>query len=180
MKRISNSPILRIFVASLCATLLVGATSHEENARVGNFEERLLAVHNSERAKLGLLPLDWNADLAKGAEKWAAYLASTSRFEHSPTAPGIDPEGENIWGGTASAFTIENMVELWIAEKKYFQTGAFPNNSITGDPSDVSHYTQIIWHDTREVGCGLSRSNGEEVLVCRYTRPGNILGEKPY
>lgn len=180
MKRISNTPTFRVITASLCAFLLIGATSREENARVGNFEERLLAAHNSERAKLGLPPLYWSADLAKGAEEWAFHLALTGRFEHSPTAPGTDLAGENIWGGTANSFTIENMVELWVAEKKYFQRGTFPNNSTTGNPGDVSHYTQVIWHGTREVGCGLSQSSGEEVLVCRYTRPGNIYGEEPY
>ncbi|MGB7419889.1 MAG: CAP domain-containing protein [Erythrobacter sp.] len=160
------------------ALLLGGARDEGGSARVTNFEERLLATHNEERAKLGLAPLRWNADLAKGARRWATSLSTSGRFEHSPNGDVL--LGENIWGGTPRAFAPEDMVELWIAEKRDFMPGIFPANSRTGRAADVSHYTQVVWKDTHEVGCGLSHAGKEEILVCRYSQPGNIVGRRAF
>jgi hypothetical protein len=146
--------------------------------RVTNLESRMLASHNLERAKMGAEPLTWNAQLAKGAQQWADHLSRHGKFEHSPNIPGQPLEGENIWGGTPGAYSAEAMVNLWVAEKKYYKSGTFPHNSTTGNVADVSHYTQMIWHNTGQVGCGLSGIGAEEILVCRYARPGNVIGVK--
>lgn len=71
------------------------------------------------------------------------------------------------------------MVELWIAEKAFYVPGVFPANSRSGRVQDVGHYTQLIWKDTTHVGCGIGRGRQEEILVCRYHRPGNIIGRRP-
>src|SRR5712691_6171246 len=42
------------------------------------------------------------------------------------------------------------------------------------------YYTQIVWRDTREVGCGVARGPGREVWVCDYSPPGNWVGRRPY
>lgn len=144
------------------------------------FAQRLLAEHNAERLRLGLPPLKWNAALAAGAKEWSDHLAATGKFEHSPDAPGTPPLGENIWGGTPHRFAPERMVQRWIAEKEHFKPGVFPANSRTGSVQDVSHYTQIVWRDTTEVGCSLSRGAREEILVCRYSAPGNVIGSRPF
>ena len=180
MERTQEPRLLKLAMAGLCVLLFPGATNLTDTPRVGQLEERLLAAHNLERAKLGLAPLSWSEDLAQGAQDWARHLSITGQFKHSPNRPGAALQGENIWGGTAKAFTPEDMVAYWIAEKRHFKAGTFPNNSLTGNPQDVSHYTQVVWQETREVGCGLAYADGEEVLVCRYTQPGNIVGEKPF
>jgi len=144
-----------------------------------NFDERILAAHNRERATLGLPPLRWNAALSEGARQWSDHLARTGGFYHSPNEPG-SRVGENIWGGTPGAYGPEAMVGLWIAEKRNYQPGTFPANSRTGWVGDVSHYTQVMWHSTDQVGCALSRGAGEEVLVCRYSGAGNIMGQKAF
>lgn len=159
----------------LAASLLTGA-----QPRLGGLNDRLLESHNRERALAGVPLLRWNNDLARGAQAWADHLASTGRFEHSPNIPGRPPEGENIWGGTPGAFRPEAMVDLWIAEKEYFVPGVFPANSRTGRPQDVSHYTQLIWGRSGEVGCGIAEGDREEILVCRYSEPGNVRGRDPF
>jgi hypothetical protein len=143
-----------------------------------DFEERLLASHNLERAALGLPPLRWNDHLAIGAKEWADHLVSTQRFEHSPDVSG-ERVGENIWGGTRGRFSPERMIGRWIDEKRSFKRGVFPANSITGNSRDVSHYTQVIWRTTQDVGCALSRGPREDILVCRYQVPGNVYGQLP-
>jgi len=61
----------------------------------------------------------------------------------------------------------------------YFKNGTFPNVSTTGNWSDVGHYTQVIWKNTTEVGCGVARSNQGEIWVCNYNPPGNYQGQNP-
>ena len=147
--------------------------------RNADFENRVLASHNRERLTLGLPQLQWDEALAKRAKAWADHLAATGKFEHSPNIPGQPLEGENIWGGTSGVYFPEDMVGLWIAEKAYFIEGVFPANSTTGRVQDVSHYTQLVWRRTGAVGCGISQKGEEEIMVCRYSEPGNRRGIDP-
>ena len=162
-----------IVIAATAGFMLSGA-----QGRTTNLNDRILAAHNRERSGLGVASLEWDVDLATGAQEWAEHLSRTGRFHHSPD-PGTSPEGENIWGGTPDSFTPEAMVGLWTAEKRHFKQGTFPENSATGNAADVGHYTQLIWRDTRRVGCGLSGAGSREILVCRYSAPGNIIGRRP-
>lgn len=156
----------------LCWPLVMGSVGYRTN-----FDMRILAAHNRERAALGVPPLRWDPRLAAGAKQWSDHLARTGGFAHSPDHPGDERLGENIWGGTPNAFAPEAMVALWVAEKRHFQFGTFPRNSRTGNVADVSHYTQLVWRSTRQVGCALSRGAAEEILVCRYSDPGNVIGQ---
>lgn len=167
------SPFVAIAML-VSSPLLIGGTS----ARA-DFNERLLAAQNAERAKLGVPALKWNAGLAADARQWADQLATTGRFEHSADEPGKEPQGENLWAGTPRAFTPEAMVGLWAAEKRDYKPGVFPNNSRSGDVEQVGHYTQLIWRATGQVGCATAIGKKEEVLVCRYSEAGNVYGERP-
>lgn len=161
---------------TFCAAALAalpGAQGHRTD-----FEERLLASHNRERDMYNIPELRWDAKLAEKARGWARELAATGKFEHSRNVPGQPFEGENIWGGRHGFFGPETMVDLWISEKRYFKPGTFPNNSTTGRVEDVSHFTQVVWRDTARVGCGLVRGQRRDVLVCRYSNPGNIYGRQ--
>ena len=164
----------RILVV-LLTPLLLGAMGPR-----ANFESRLLAAHNRERTALGVPPLQWDEHLATGARLWADHLATEELFQHSPDQAGKQPIGENIWGGTPGRFSPERMVGLWIAEKDKFKEGVFPASSTTGRVEDVSHYTQVVWRDSRRVGCAISSGSREEILVCRYSRAGNIIGKVPF
>lgn len=169
-----NHMIRKVIVLAAALATLPGM-----QGRVTDLEDRLLAIHNHERAAMGVPPLRWSEELAEGAQEWADYLSETGKFEHSPNEPGQPLEGENIWGGTPGAYSAEAMIGLWLAEKEHFEPGRFPNNSTTDRVADVSHYTQVIWDETHQVGCGLSRKGEEEILVCRYRKPGNVIGERP-
>lgn len=157
-----------------CSPILIGATG-----LTTSFDTRILSAHNRERALLDIEPLRWNAGLAASAQGWANRLASTGDFEHAPENSS-NPQGENLWAGTKNAFAIEARVDAWIREKRFFKQGRFPQNSTTGRVEDVGHYTQLIWRDTREVGCAQATGQHEDVLVCRYSSAGNYAGETVY
>lgn len=160
----------------LAAPLLVSSTG-----LTSNLDARLLAAHNRERHQADLPSLRWNEALAASAQDWADHLAATGGFDHAPAAlRGGGQEGENLWAGTPGYFSAEAMVDLWIVEKKHYLPGPFPHNSRTGNVADVGHYTQLMWRRTSELGCGLARGREEDVLVCRYSRAGNVHGERPF
>lgn len=167
---------LRILCAAAVAAsapLMTGAVD-----RTTGIEQRLLAAHNRERARVGVPALAWDEALAADAAGWAEALARTDSFEHSPADPS-DPNvpGENLWAGTPGAWAPEEMVGYWVAEKRDYKPGIFPAVSHSGDLEQVGHYTQLIWRRTRKVGCALARSSKEDILVCRYSEGGNVVGE---
>ena len=171
----SSWTMAKVGLALLACPLLIGATNLQSN-----LEARLLASHNRERSMLGLPMLRWDPALASGARAWSDYLARSGNFAHSPNDPQELPIGENIWGGTSNRFSPEEMVGLWISEKARFRSGTFPAVSRTGNVADVSHYTQLVWRETSRVGCALSHGIKEDVLVCRYSNAGNVMGNRPY
>lgn len=174
----SGSKLRRIAAtaALLCASpILQGGVGQRQN-----LDERLLAAQNRERDKMGVEALQWDPALARAAREWAIYLARTGKFEHSPDDPWYsDPQGENLWAGTVGYYQPESMVGLWVAEKRDYKTGVFPNNSRTGEVENVGHYTQLIWAKTDSVGCALEKGKVEDILVCRYSSAGNVLGQRP-
>jgi hypothetical protein len=160
----------------LASPLLVGSTG-----RLTSLDLRLLAAHNRERSAAGLPALAWDETLAADAAEWGEQLAAAGDLEHAESDPeDEDPQGENLWLGTRGAFTPEEMVGMWIEEKKDFRPGIFPENSRTGNFEDIGHYTQLMWRATGKVGCALADGRPYEVLVCRYRQAGNVEGERPF
>lgn len=175
---------LVVGVAALtgCTTVPQEDTTNPPNsgsASTGNssISAPLLEVHNRYRLEVGVPQLVWSESLAAASQTWADRLATSNTFEHSQS----NGYGENLWKGTAGAFSLTEMVEAWGDEQADFiPNRAFPDVSTTGNWADVGHYTQIVWRDTTEVGCGLATANGQDVLVCRYTPPGNYQGQRPF
>lgn len=139
----------------------------------------VLSLHNRERARLGIAPLQWDARLASASASYARELARLGTMRHSTNASRPN-QGENLWMGTRRAFSVDEMVGGWLAERASFRRGNFPNVSRTGRWSDVGHYTQMIWRSTTHVGCGLASSPRSDFLVCRYSPAGNYRGEPVY
>lgn len=154
-------------VAANCAGLFY--------ARGTDTAARLLAMHNVERARMNIAPLQWDPQLAAAAAAYGPTLASLGYLQHSPRQlrPG---QRENLWMGTRGAYSPEQMVGSWIAEKRAFRPGVFPNVSRTGNWQDVAHYTQVIARQTTRVGCAIQPTVQFEYLICRYSPPGNIDG----
>lgn len=157
-----------VFIAPLTAQTAEPSTQ---------FAKRLLQSHNKERVRVGAAPLQWSPKLARDAKDWADYLAKRGRMEHA-SYEKREKAGENLWMGTAGYYSAETMIGGFIDEKKDFRPGKFPDVSRTGKWQDVAHYTQLIWHDTRQVGCAVSRDEVNDFLVCRYFPTGNWIGQQ--
>lgn len=138
----------------------------------------MLTAHNHARAAAGVPSLAWSPALAESAAAYAEEMAATARFEHARQPQGPGREGENLWTGTRQAYRYDEMIGHWVAEKRHFVNGVTPAFSHTGRWRDVSHYTQIIWRGTTRVGCAMASNRRDDYLVCRYSPPGNVVGER--
>jgi uncharacterized protein YkwD len=138
------------------------------------FAQRVLALHNEERERLGKLPLRWSAGLADEAQRWATSLARAGALQHAANRGGT---GENLWAGSTGGYGPEQMIGAFIAERRAFRPGRFPQVSSTGNWADVGHYTQVIWPATQAVGCAVASAAGRDVMVCRYWPAGNVVGQ---
>jgi uncharacterized protein YkwD len=167
-----------LFVLFL-STFVLNGYSQSEKAIYKNpdFISAILQQHNTYRSALQLPALVWSPALATDALAWGRHLASIDKGQHDQSARG--KEGENLWWGTADAYSYTDMVAMWGNEKNSFQYGVFPDVG-TSHSAMVGHYTQIVWKNTTSVGCALVGNGKTDFLVCRYTVPGNVVGEKPY
>jgi hypothetical protein len=132
----------------------------------------ILAVHNSERAAVGVPPLVWSDSLAASAQTWAEHLLTIHQWVHSGP-------GENIasfswfWGPTSPN---GGGTPYWVAEKPNWHGGVLTAENWY----PTGHYTQMVWRNTQEVGCGVANNGESSILVCHYNPPGNEIGKAPY
>jgi len=165
----------------------------------------MTAAHNAIRAEVSVNPplpdLSWSEDLAQFAQEWADNLANAA---NCGTIFHRDQRmyGENIAFRGSSRLTkeyaAEEAVQSWADEIECWEYGTIlGNNAPTAssescDPvcidlqhsSGCGHYTQLVWRNTREVGCGYAQcvdgNFTDEIWVCNYSPPGNFIGQTPY
>jgi hypothetical protein len=168
-------------LALLYLIICVGVSGYCQQARTiykdTAFISAILEHHNRYRSALQLPSLEWSPALASEALAWARHLADIDKGQHDQDIVG--KEGENLWWGTANAFSFGDMVDAWGAEKKLVREGVFPDCRVNR-AAVVGHYTQIVWRNTQAVGCALFGNGRNDYLVCRYSPVGNVIGEKPY
>ncbi len=119
--------------------------------------------------------LAWSTVIAQSAQKYANILAVNGEFSHSHWE-----YGENLFAASYSV-NYTDAINSWYAEKSDY---SYADNSCTPG-AQCGHYTQLIWRNTTEFGCGsaiyeVGQYQGWEVIVCQYNPPGNYIGQKPY
>jgi uncharacterized protein YkwD len=128
--------------------------------------------------------LVWDAELAAVAQAYSEQLAADGcGLMHSSNG-----YGENLYWQRGLRITSDDVVASWHEEIECYTYGPF----MRGDACDSAciramnsngcgHYTQVVWRDTRRLGCGMATcSNGAEIWTCNYDPPGNYLGRVPY
>src|SRR5688572_2424887 len=134
--------------------------------------QELLRAHNRWRAEVGVPNLTWSNAVAAGAQEWATKLAASGTLQHASSG-----FGENL-SMSSGPQTPTEVVDNWGSEKAKCNYKGEPIGSQT---CEVGHYTQIVWRNSTELGCGVARvANGATFWVCRYNPAGNVIGEKPY
>lgn len=129
--------------------------------------QQLVELHNGARKEVGVEPVEWSPKLAQEAQKWCDQLVAKDAFDHS-----WGDYGENLARGAS----LTDAFALWLSEKARYH-----GQAIDGvNTSKIGHYTQIVWKDTKRIGCGKGKVSKGLIWVCYYDPPGNWKGEKPY
>ncbi|MBW4518327.1 MAG: hypothetical protein KME16_01155 [Scytolyngbya sp. HA4215-MV1] len=163
-----------------------GSTCSGTNQLTNAEIQEILRVHNAARAEVNVPPLKWNCKLADFAQSWV----DRDVWEHSS---GNAREkilgsysGENLAAAAPSSANIATDGPTgWWGEKAFWNnaTGSCQAGKACG------HYTQMVWRNTTEVGCGLNRKSsamGDDwkqnsaYLSCVYNPGGNYGGQKPF
>ncbi len=177
----------KYFSMSLALLTACATPSFFDGGDYGSSEEPsdmagMVAAHNQARANAqptpspALEPLLWSSALADIAQEYAEGC----RFEHSN-----NDLGENLYAESGQTSSPAGVVASWASEIEFY---AYASNSCAAG-EQCGHYTQVVWSDTRRVGCGRARctsnspfGNGQtwNNWVCNYDPPGNFRGERPY
>jgi len=129
--------------------------------------QAMLDAQNRLRAQHCAEPLVWSDTVARAAKSWADHLAARGcMLQHSETQ-----YGENIAAGSPSTQTPERVASLWYSEKDAYDFGAGGFSMRTG------HFTQLVWRDSRRLGCAAASCGDLRVWVCNYDPPGNMQGD---
>lgn len=137
--------------------------------------------------------LTWNPTLAKVAQSHAdkcVYEHNGNRSDDYERAGGENVYiGENIaahWFSSPAgdaAYYARLQMQLWWDEHTLWHYQPINSSNI----SDSGHFTQMIWANTVEIGCGMARCqnfNGTSFEgyfgVCNYGPGGNYLNQYPY
>ncbi len=169
----------KIIVLIICfVSLYVDTYAITQSQRVN-----MLNLHNNIRKQFRLPDLIWDFKIERQAQNWANTLAKKNIFTHS-VATSRKWMWENIYTMSSYGQKIildwSDAMDLWQIEKLDYN---YLSNSCN-DGSICAHYTQIIWKNTKRIGCGQSiqkkGSTTTTYWVCQYDPPGNYIWQKPY
>jgi hypothetical protein len=176
-----NHTLLRPRASELCVPAEFGCGDDVEPAEMTG----MLLEHNRARSSVPGTsdpppPLKWDSCMQAGA----AAHARKCRFAHASKSER-GGAGENIYAnGTPGRVTAEQVAQTWASERYVYQ---YPSGVCTGNM--CGHYTQMVWRDTRNLGCAVQVCNAGNPLpssgpwefwVCRYDPAGNSRSELPY
>ncbi|GLI63390.1 hypothetical protein VaNZ11_006349, partial [Volvox africanus] len=142
-----------------------------------------LDLHNRYRANHSTASLVWNNTLATHAQTWATNLAALGcSLNHE----GVAGEGENLYASWTTSSIVLNCtraVKSWYDEVLKY---SFTNTPYTDNAGKtIGHFTQVVWVDTTQVGCGAAQGTTSTgfncyIVSCRYAPPGNFIGDTSY
>ncbi|KAG6006859.1 hypothetical protein E4U21_006666 [Claviceps maximensis] len=152
-------------LSTILLMLAVVSASPTPRADSTDFKSQMLASHNYFRGQHSANPLAWDNSLASSSQTWA----NTCNFSH-------DSAGENLVYKTSYQYWGE-FTNMWGSERKKYNYNKPDFSAATG------HFTQVVWKNTKKVGCAWKKCNGGAgkavgyYVVCKYSPPGNYLGQ---
>ncbi|KAK3892865.1 hypothetical protein Pcinc_003293 [Petrolisthes cinctipes] len=171
-------------------------------------KELILKIHNYFRSKVArgeenrgkpgpqppavdMLELVWSDKLAKVAQAWANQCPHGHDEAKNRGVCGAQyPVGQNIYyyWGFADEPNWEGAIEEWYDEVEYMPN-TIADSFMLLDTHRIGHYTQVVWAETREVGCGVvyyeTTKEGTwypncKTYVCNYGTAGNVKTRPMY
>lgn len=158
------------------------------------FNNAFLQATNAERARTttGAEPLRWSDTLAAKAQSWSEHLASTVHNMQHETDLSTKGYGQNLFviSGGSSARPINAVLGTNAADSFNSEAPSYyAALDRAGNDQDKwaveeantwhqwGHYSQQVWYDTKQVGCGAARDTLDPSTVfvtCDYLPYGNF------
>lgn len=160
-------------------TQLPGHGRYLEHYDPDEAQHAMLEAHNEARREWGVAPVMWDPYLAAGAHDYAQELVGTGQIKHSPR-DGREEQRENLLITNRGYRSPTEMIEVFSDEGQFYAPGIYPDVSTDGNWYTVSHFTQVVWPWTGNVGCAISSDAQWDYTVCRYAAPGNRDGDPLY
>ena len=170
---------------------LIGCT-HTWASEEPKIFDGIVALHNAFRSEYQQVPLTWSPVLAQHAQQWVDNLAENKHCEmiHRPyRSDSSDQEsyGENLFWASPEiladgqhkrqAINATEVFNAWAEEELFYN---YDNNSCLPG-KECGHYTQVIWHESRQIGCAVAFCPDQsQIWACNYYPRGNYIGERPY
>ncbi len=157
-------------------------------------QAEVLKLHNEKRHNYYTdSDLTYSMDLESAAKAYADILANSGEFEHDPEN-STKGYGENLYAHSDNRpLTTADAMPHWYDEEKplynYADGSCQEAYYDNGKRIKCGHYTQVIWQESREVGCATAQyragaMKGGFIYVCKYRKAGNSSmngrDEKPY
>ena len=132
----------------------------------------LLTRHNLYRAKHSAPNLERNSQLEDIAQAYSEKLVTLGYLVHSSNTLNGNYIGENLYFGYNAGYLGTKPVDAWYDEIKDYD---FAKSEFT---SGTGHFTQVVWKNSKQVGCGVAcGSNDYCYVTCNYYPGGNYLGQ---
>ena len=112
--------------------------------------------------------------------EWDYYIEEVAQ-QYANTCPEDHSSSRNYEDGSHMG---ENLAwQSWVSVINY-STIAWYNEVQDYDPAEpgfssaTGHYTQVVWNETRRIGCGVAYGcrSWMTTFVCNYWPAGNVLG----
>jgi pathogenesis-related protein 1 len=115
----------------------------------------------------------WSDPVAASAQGWANQLANQGcTLQHESQTS----YGENLAMGTN--LTLLGALAMWASEMPKYTWS--PTYSIEDFNAGSGHYTQLAWRTSIQVGCGTANCGNSVIISCRFSPPGNVIGQPVY
>ncbi|XP_065654923.1 uncharacterized protein LOC105846415 isoform X2 [Hydra vulgaris] len=139
------------------------------------FDQVGLRAHNVFRKIHGVSDLHLSAELSLSAQRYAFYLSTIGRLEHSNN---LDL-GENL---AYQCFSDKKFVSATVFVKDWYSEVCNKEYEFGSEGSpDTSHFTQVIWSESTSLGMGKAtlELNGMSCVyvVARYKPRGNVASQ---
>lgn len=155
--------------STVCPTAKATPSSTSPSSS-SSFEQTVLEEHNRLRARHSAQPLKLNPAISRYAQEWANNMAARNTMQHRSN----NRYGENLYACFGKTVVGgEDAVKSWYDEIKHYRFG----QPSPGNFSQVGHFTQVVWKESRELGVGMAKNGNNVYIVCNYDPPGNFMGK---
>lgn len=154
-----------------------------QNLDLAAFRQSVLSEHNNFRAIHHSPSLTLSDHLNGTAQAYAEKILQTGLFRHS-NSEERNGAGENLYCAMLANLSDfptygDDVVRAWYDEVSYYDYSHASYSSRTG------HFTQVVWKNTTELGCGVAQGTDERFgykftkiyVVCHYQAAGNYMGQ---